>query len=42
MNIAEKIVSEFVNSDGKNLTYWVALEGTSSYTSNTQVATGAV
>ena len=42
MNIAEKIVSEFVNSDGMNLTYWVALEGTSSYTSNTQVATGAV
>lgn len=31
INIAEKIVSEFVNADGLDLTYWVALEGTSSY-----------
>ena len=31
MNVAEKIVSEFVNADGLDLTYWVALESTSSY-----------
>ena len=31
MNIAEKVVSEFVNSDGLDLSYWVALEATSSY-----------
>lgn len=38
MNIAEKIVSEFVNADGLDLTYWVALEGTSSYTKETSTA----
>lgn len=31
MNIAEKVVSEFTNSNGIDITYWVALEGTSSY-----------
>ena len=31
MNVAKKIVSEFVNADGLDLTYWVALESTSSY-----------
>jgi hypothetical protein len=31
MNIAENIVSEFVNADGLDLTYWVAQESTSSY-----------
>lgn len=31
INFAEKVVSEFINQD-INLTYWVALEGTSSYT----------
>ena len=35
MNIAEKVVSEFVNSDGLDLTYWVALEGTSSFSRET-------
>jgi hypothetical protein len=40
VNIAEKIVSEFVNADGIDLTYWVALEATSSYTMET-VTTGA-
>jgi len=40
VNIAEKIVSEFVNADGIDLTYWVALESTSSYTMDS-VTTGA-
>ena len=37
INIAEKIVSEFVNMD-IDLTYWVALEGTSSYVNETVTA----
>lgn len=40
MNIAEKVVCEFVNTK-MNLTYWVALEGTSSYTTLSTVETGA-
>ena len=32
MEIAEKVVSQFTNQDGLDLTYWVALESSSSYT----------
>jgi len=39
MNIAEKIVSEFVSED-IDLTYWVALESSSSYTKNVSSAVG--
>lgn len=31
MEIAEKVVSQFTNQDGIDLTYWVALESSSSY-----------
>jgi len=37
INIAEKVVSEFVNQD-IDLTYWVALEGTSSYNNESSTA----
>lgn len=37
IHIAEKVVSEFVNQD-ISLTYWVALEGTSSYTKESSTA----
>ncbi len=39
MNVAEKVVSEFTNTSGLDITYWVALEGTSSYT-RSEVKTG--
>ena len=38
MNVAEKVVCEFVNTN-IDLTYWVALEGTSSYI-NSETAAG--
>ena len=39
MEIAEKVVSQFTNQDGLDLTYWVALEGSSSY-NRVQTAAG--
>lgn len=41
INIAEKVVSEFVNASGVDLRYWVALQGTSSYTVNQRLRAGA-